>query len=239
MKTTRSKIGVACGAAALALALVGCGGGGATLEARQLSGISILEKTKPLDQNLVKQSDIAKTPNASGLKTLLQFWLTLQYQDYELATNFFYPELANFVGVAQLALALRNESGLWSSTKPDVVEATTTGNTARVVFVIHNLLGNVTPVTVSFRKLGAAWKINYLTLLDEALRAWAQQRTQILSAPSSSKSVKQGLAAGIQAFQLQSRYLEKERSESARSGAGGADKANAGKAGNVGAGKTP
>ncbi len=216
MKITRSKAGITCGVAALALA--GCGGG-ATHEARQLSGISILEKTKPLGQNLVKQSEIDKTSDASGVKTLLQFWLALQYQDYESATSFFYPSLANFVDVSQLALALRNEGSLWSSTKPNVVEATTSGGTARVIFVISSLLGNATPVTVSFQKLGTAWKINYLTLLDEALRTWAQQRTQIESAPTSSQPSKLGLAAGVRAFQLQSKYLEKERTESAQSGA--------------------
>jgi len=208
-----------CGVAVLVLALAGCGGG-ATREARQLSGISVLEKTKPLGQNLVTQSGIDKASDTSGVKTLLQFWLALQYQDYESATGFFYPGLANFVGVAQLALALKNEALLWSSNKPDVVEATTSGGTARVVFAIHDLRGNVTPVTVSFRKLGAVWRINYLTLLDEALSAWAQQRTQIESAPTSSQPTKQGLAAGTRALQLQSQYLAKERAHTGGGGSG-------------------
>ncbi|MGC2373505.1 MAG: hypothetical protein WA484_06500 [Solirubrobacteraceae bacterium] len=232
MKIKRSQAGVTCGVAVLVLALAGCGGG--AREARELSGISVLEKTKPLGQNLVTQSDINKTSDTSGVKTLLQFWLALQYQDYESATGFFYPRLANFVGVAQLALALRNEGSLWGSTKPDVVEATTSGHTARVIFAIHDLVGNVTPVTVSFRKLGTVWKINYLTLLDEALRAWDQQRTQIESAPTSSHPTKQGLAAGVRALQLQSQYLQAERSETVGSETGGAGKAGARKAGKTG-----
>lgn len=238
MKTTKSKVGAACGAAAFVLALAGCGGsGGNADEARQLSGISILEKTKPLGQNLVKQSEIEKTSDASGAKTLLQFWLTLQYQDYESATSFFYPGLANFVGVAQLALALKNEGPLWSSTRPDIVEATTAAGTARVIFVIRNLLGGMTPVTVSFRKLGAVWRINYLTLLDEALRAYNQQYVQIRSAPGSSKSLKLGLAAGARAFRLQSEYLQAESKGSPVGGAlslgagGSATTAGVGKAG--------
>lgn len=214
MRTMRSKIGVALTGAAVTLVMAGCGSGSAQLEARQLSGIGILEKTKPLDQNLVKRSEIDKTSNVSGLKTLLQLWQTLQYQDYDSAPDFFYPKLTNFVGLAQLALALRTEGALWSSTKPSVVEATTTRNKARIVFVIHNLLGKATPVTVSFRKLGGTWKIDYLTLLDEALRTWAQQRTQLLSTSSSSQSAKEGLAAGTRAFQLQSLYLEKEHTGS-------------------------
>jgi hypothetical protein len=232
MKITRSKAGIACGVAALVLALAGCGGG-ATREARQLNGIGILEKTKPLGENLVTRSEIDKTSDASGMKTLLQFWLALQYQDYESATSFFYPGLANFVGVSQLALALKNEGLLWGSTKPDVVEATTSGRTARAVFVIRNLLGNVTPVTVAFRKLGTVWKINYLTLLDEALKAYAQQYGQSQSATGSSQSVKIGLAAGARAFQLQSEYLQAERTGGAGAGAGGAGKAK------VGVGKAP
>jgi hypothetical protein len=214
---------VACGVAALALA--GCGSGDATREAHQLSGISILEKTKPLGQNLVRQSEIDKTSDASGVKTLLQFWLALQYQDYESATSFFYPGLANFVGVAQLALALKSEGSLWGSTKPDVVEATTSGGTARVIFVVRNLLGKVAPVTVSFRKLGTTWKINYLTLLDEALRAYAQQYGQSQSTSGSPQALKLGLAAGARAFRLQSEYLQTERTGSAGTGTVGARKA--------------
>lgn len=232
MSVKRSRAGAACGIAALALvlALTGCGGGAAR-EARELSGISLLEKTSPLSQNLVRKSDVEKASDASGVRTLLRFWQALQYQDYESATEFFYPNLANFVGVAQLALALRNETLLWSSNKPEVVEATTSGSAARVVFVIHDLRGNVIPVTVSFRKLGAEWKINYLTLLDEALQAWAMQRAQIESAPTSSQPVKLGLAAGIRALQLQSRYLKTERTGSVGSATRGANQAGVGRAG--------
>ena len=219
MKIKRSRAGAVCVTAAfvLVLALAGCGGS-ATREARQLSGISLLEKTKPLGQNLVTQSEIGKTSDASGVKTLLQFWLALQYQDYESATSFFYPGLANFVGVAQLALALKNEGPLWSSTKPDVVEATTEAGTARVVFVIRNLLGDMTPVTVAFRKLGTVWRINYLTLLDEALRAYGQQYLQSQSTYVSSQALRLGLAAGARAFRLQSEYLQAERTGSVGAG---------------------
>ena len=214
MTIKKSRAGVTGAAAMLVLALGGCGGG-ATREARQLSGIGILEKTSPLGRSLVRQSDIDKASDASGVKTLRKFWLALQYQDYESATGFFYPKLADFVGISQLGLALKSEAALWSSTKPDVVEATTTGNTARVIFVVRNLQSNATPVTIAFRKLGTVWEINYFTLLDEALRSWAQQRVQSQYAPTSQQVSKQALAAATQALQIQSEYLQKERTENA------------------------
>jgi hypothetical protein len=207
IKTVAVIAATACG---ISLAIGGCGGGEAR-EARQLSGMSILRSAKPLGANLVSKTDIQASSDTPGTKTLLEFWQALQYQDYESATNFFYPGLANFVGIAQLALALRNEAPLWASTRPVIVESSASHSVARVTFVIHNLAGQVIPATASFRRLGSLWRLNYLTLLDEALRSWAQVSTQMRAAPNSSKSVKLGLAAGIQALQLQSLYLEHER----------------------------
>lgn len=210
MSTTKLVAVLAATACGVVPAMSGCGSGEAH-EARQLSGMSILQSAKPLGSHLVTKTDIQASSDATGVKTLMEFWQALQYQDYESATNFFYPGLANFIGVAQLALALRNEAPLWASTQPVIVESSDADGTARVTFVIHNLTGNVIPVTASFRRLGSVWRINYLTLLDEALRSWAQLSTQLSAAPSSSKSVKLGLAAGVQALQLQSLYLEHER----------------------------
>lgn len=224
MSTARLAAILAVATCGVALAMSGCGSGEAH-EARQLSGMSILQSAKPLGSNLVTRTDIQASSNAAGVKTLMEFWQALQYQDYESATNFFYPGLANFVGVAQLALALRNEAPLWASTRPTIVESSDVNDTARVTFVIHNLTGNVIPVTASFRRLGSVWKINYLTLLDEALRSWAQLSTQLRAAPSSSKSVKLGLAAGVQALQLQSLYLEHERRSNSTTSVGRTDEA--------------
>jgi hypothetical protein len=221
MSTIRTVAVIAATACAVTLAIDGCSSGEAH-EARQLSGMSILQSAKPLGANLVSKTDIQAASATPGSKTLLEFWQALQYQDYESATNFFYPGLANFVGVAQLALALRNEAPLWASTRPVVVESSVSHSVARVTFVIHNLADQVIPATASFRRLGSVWRINYLTLLDEALRSWAQVSTQLRAAPNSSKSVKLGLAAGIQALQLQSLYLERERGSKASSSTRGA-----------------
>jgi hypothetical protein len=193
----------------VALALAGCGGG-ATHEARQLSAIGILERTSPLGRNLVRQSDLQATSDTAGVRTLMQFWQSLQYQDYAVAGEFFYPRLVKFLGVAQLSLALRVEAALWGSTKPRVISSHKTVGGARVVFVVHNLANSATPVTIAFRGREGAWRIDYFSLLDEALRAAAQQRTQSETAPLSQQPSAQALTAAARASRLQSEYLQAE-----------------------------
>jgi hypothetical protein len=152
-------------AAMLSLAVVGCGGGAAR-EAQQLGRLNILEATRPLEQNRVKRNEIEKASDASGVRTLLQFWLTLQSGAYQSGTRYFDPRIANSVGVARLAAALRNEAPLWDSTKPRLLAATTKGATARVFFTIRELRGKVGGAEILFRKLGLDWKIRYLSFLS-------------------------------------------------------------------------
>ncbi|MGH2910837.1 MAG: hypothetical protein ACRDJ3_00005, partial [Solirubrobacteraceae bacterium] len=89
MKSIKLATVVAVTACCTPLAIAGCGNG-EVHEARQLSGISILRSAKPLGANLVSETEIHASDDP-GVKTLLEFWKALQYQDYESAANFFYP----------------------------------------------------------------------------------------------------------------------------------------------------
>jgi hypothetical protein len=167
MKIERFQAGARCASALIVLALVGCGGGAAR-EAQQLSRLSILESARPLPQNLLKPTEIDNTSDASGVRTLLRFWSTLQYGGYESATSYFDPLLVNSVGVVKLTVVLQHEAPLWAFTKPRVAVATTTGRVARVYFFIRDLEGKTGPVEIIFRRRGADWKISFLSLLQTA-----------------------------------------------------------------------
>jgi hypothetical protein len=150
--------------AMLLLAVVGCGGG-ASREARQLGSLSILESTRPLAKNLVTPNEIEPASDASGAKTLLEFWLTLQRGEYESATSYFDPAYTKSAGASNLVVLLRKLAPLWDSTKPRIAVAKTTGRSARVYFNVRDLLGHVGSVEIAYRKLGRHWKITFLSLL--------------------------------------------------------------------------
>jgi hypothetical protein len=149
--------------ALLVLALVGCGG--TAREARQLGSLSILEATKPLDRNLVKRNEIEPASDASGVRTLLQFWSILQQAKYESATSYFDPPLLRSAGAARLAVALRKLAALWDSTKPTIAVATTAHGVARVYFTVRDLQGKAGAAEITFRKAGTRWKISFLSLV--------------------------------------------------------------------------
>ena len=151
----------------LALAVIGCGGG-AGREARKLSSFSVLEATKPLDENLVSPDELEPASDAAGVRTLLEFWLTLQHGNYRAATGYFGPTIVNRFGARTIALRLRQLAPLWDSTKPTIVTATAARRTARVYFTVRDLNGKIGSVEIIFSRLGASWKISFFPLLTAA-----------------------------------------------------------------------
>jgi hypothetical protein len=176
MLIERFQVAVASGTATLVLALAGCGGGAAR-EANQLSGLSILEATRPLERNMVKREEISKASDASGVRTLLQLWFTLQHANYQSATSYFEPAGVNSGGVAKLAVALRIRAPLWDSTKPTEVVASTKDGSARVFFVVHDVLGKPGSAEIVLRKVGPIWRISFLSLLQTAPPAGSPSAT--------------------------------------------------------------
>jgi hypothetical protein len=166
MKIDRFHSAATWGITMLVLALVGCGG--AAREARQLGSLSILDATRPLDQNLVKRNEIDRASDASGVKTLLQFWLTLQRGEYQYATSYFGTAFLESVGVANLAAALRERAALWDSSKPKIDVATTRRHAARVYFNVRDLLGKVGAAAVVFERVDGRWRIGFFSLLAAA-----------------------------------------------------------------------
>ena len=167
MMIERSRFSATCGVAVLVLVLGGCNGGAAH-EARQLGNLSILETVRPLVQHRVSHAEIESSSDAAGVKTLLQFWSTLQSGDYESAARYFAPTHLPTVGTGDLAVTLRELTPLWDSTKPTISLARVASRTAYVYFDVRDLRGNVGAVEVIFERLGVSWKISFLSLLPAA-----------------------------------------------------------------------
>ena len=149
------------------LVLGGAGCGGAAREARQLGSHSIVEGTRPLPRNQVKQAEIDRTSDASGARTLLQFWSALQREDFDAAVGYVVPSYLNAVGAARLKAALRRLTSLWDSSKPAINVATTRGGNAVVYFNLRDLQGKVGAAEVAFGRVGPAWRISFFSLLPK------------------------------------------------------------------------
>jgi hypothetical protein len=161
----RSGLAVATGAVSLALAATGCAGG-AEREANQLSRVSIIATMKPLKRNTVTRSEIERASGATGARTLLAFWLSMQHGRYRSALAYFDNVLVSRLGATRLVEVLRGDASLWNSTKPTVVVTRTTHRTARVFFSVHDSLGKEGRAEARFRKAGSGWRITFLSLLE-------------------------------------------------------------------------
>jgi hypothetical protein len=118
-----------------------------------------------LVHNRVRGSEIEPASDTFGVKTLLQFWSTLQNGDYESGVLFFSPTVVSSVGSATISQLLRELAPLWDSTKPTVVFAAGARESARVYFNVRDLRGRTGPVEVTFARIGGKWKISFLSLI--------------------------------------------------------------------------
>src|SRR4051812_40039859 len=86
---------------------IGCGDSAQKREARALEGASILSDPAPLEQRLIKPSEIAAVPDSAARRTFLQLWSTLQFGAWDRAERFFEPGLRSTIGPALLAEGLQ------------------------------------------------------------------------------------------------------------------------------------
>ena len=64
---------------------VGCGNSAQTREAQKLENTSVLSKTAPLGERLLKQSEINSVSDSAAVRTFLQLWSLLQFQAWDQA----------------------------------------------------------------------------------------------------------------------------------------------------------
>jgi hypothetical protein len=217
----------AAGAVAICAAFAtGCGDSAQKSEARKVEGTSILSRTAPLAQRLVKQGEVAGALDSAAQQTFLRFWSTLQFGAWDQAEQFFQPGLRNTIGSSTLAQALGQYILIWQGTKPRIVTARVTGGTATITFFARDEADHVIPASISFQRSSrGVWQVSFFSLLDPALQRAVQLRTQAQVDPLGTKPSAEAVRQGNVAASLQSLYLERQlhaaREETSQRAGGG------------------
>lgn len=200
---------------------IGCGDSAQKREARSLESASILSDTAPLEQRLIKPSEIAAAPDSAARRTFLQLWSTLQFGAWDRAEQFFEPGLRSTIGPALLAEGLEQYLLIWQATKPRIVTAKVSGETATIAFLARDEKDHVVPASISFTRSAGAWLVSYFSLLDGALQRAAQLTTQAQLEPLGTKPSAEAVRKGNAAAGLQSTYLESRLHPSPTAGKAG------------------
>jgi hypothetical protein len=189
---------------------LGCGDSAQKREAQKLEGASILSSTAPLSQRLIKQSEIQATPDSAAQRTFLRLWSTLQFEAWDQAEQFFQPGLRDTIGVAVLAQGLAQDGLIWQATKPRIVTARVTGETAAITFLARDEKDDVAPASISFTRTHGVWLVSFFSMLNGALQRAVQLRLQAQLEPLGSKPSADAIRQGSAAAALQSTYLERQ-----------------------------
>ena len=141
-----------------ALVGVGCGKGAQDREAQKLVNASVLSRTAPLSDRLVKQSEVSSASDSHAVGTFLGLWSLLQFQAWDQAEQLFEPRLRDTIGASLLAQALETNAIVWQSTKPRVVSTRVAGGTATISFLSRNEKYEVVPTAISFGGAPGRWR---------------------------------------------------------------------------------
>jgi hypothetical protein len=208
---TRARPGMAVLAGLLcALIGLGCGRSAQNREAQKLVNASVLSKTAPLNDRLVRQSEVKSASDDAAVRTFLGLWSLLQFQAWDRAEQLFEPGLRDTIGASLLAQALENDVVVWQSTRPRIVSASVAGGTATISFLARNEKDEVLPTAISFEGAPGRWRVSYFGLLNPAIARTAEFRVQARVDPLATKPSPEAIRAADDAAKLQGDYLERK-----------------------------
>jgi hypothetical protein len=192
------------------LLIVGCGSSAQKREAQKLENTSVLSKTAPLGDRLVKQSEISSTSDTDAAQTFLQLWSLLQFEAWDQAEQLFEPGLRGAIGASLLAAAFENDLVVWQSTKPQIISARAAGRMATISFLARNEQGNVIPTSISFGGAPGKWRVSFFSLLNPAIARTTEQREQVRIEPLGTKPSPEAVRRANSAATIQGAYLERK-----------------------------
>jgi hypothetical protein len=193
-------------AMAFALTLTGCGDSTRpTPDAVQSA--SITADVRAPSKNEITDADLNRFTDGTAPRAFLEFWSDLQWQDWVGAVDRYSPGLQRVVGARNLLEALKSQADVYRAAKPSVQKASRRRGFTVVRFALANPSADRQLSSTIWRREAGRWRLVFDGLLDAALRSWAQNRTQQLTSPDAAKPTKQALKAGIEASELQGRYL--------------------------------
>jgi hypothetical protein len=190
--------------------VAGCGSAAQTNAAQKLERASVVSKTAPLTERLVKQSEIEAASDTTGVRSFLQLWSSLQFQSWDSAEQLFEPGLRNAIGPSLLAEALEGGLIIWQATKPRIVSAHDSGGTATIAFLARDEQDHVVPTSISFGGAPGNWRVSYLPLLNGLIQRTVQLRVQAQLEPLGTKPNPEAVRQGANASNIQSIYLERK-----------------------------
>jgi hypothetical protein len=187
-------------------ATIGCGNSNGS-KPDPVEGAGITKGVRPPSETEVTNADITRYKDDTASRAFMRFWSQLQYQDWIGAIDRYSPGLQRVVGERNMLGAFKFQAAFYRSAKPVVrTEARRRGLTV-VCFTYADGAGKRKLSSTTWRREGDRWTLVFDALLDEALQSWAQSRVQQRTAPNSPRPTKEALRAGIEASELQGRYL--------------------------------
>jgi hypothetical protein len=192
-------------AAAVAIAIGGCGSKDPAPEAVERT--SITAKVRAPAKTEITNADLrhVKAPTASH--AFLEYWSELQWQEWISAVDRYSAGLRRVVGTSRILEALQHQASFYRAVKPKIEREATRKGLTTIRYSYIDSAGTRRLSSTIWRMEDGRWTLVYDGLLDGALQSWAQTRTQQLTAPDAAKPTAAALKAGIEASELQARYL--------------------------------
>lgn len=189
--------------AALAVVAVGCGSSGGTPE--PVERASIAANVRAPSSTEISDADLRRVEQGTASRAFLEYWSDLQWQDWISALDRYSPGLRRIVGPRHILAALQHQAGLYRSVKPAVERESTRRSLTTVRFSYGVPAQPRQLSSTIWRKADGRWTLVFDSLLAVALQTWAQTKAQ--QAPDATKPTKEALKAGLDAAELQNRYL--------------------------------
>ncbi len=191
-------------AVAVALAVGGCGNKDAAPETEKRASIAAPVRAPASTE--ITAADLRRVKPQTASHAFLEYWSDLQWQDWVSALGRYSPGFRRVVGTSKILEALKYQASFYRSVKPKI-ERESTRQALTTVRYSFDTSGTRRLSSTILRKQDGRWTLVFDVLLNGALQSWAQTRTQQLTAPGAAKPTKEALKAGIEASELQARYL--------------------------------
>jgi hypothetical protein len=183
---------VALVAAAALIGAAGCGGGDDSPD----------EPPKP---RILQPKDIEKHRAGSAERALLEYWSSIQFQATAEVLGYLEPGLRDAIGAPRVARAVDHQSFLYRTVVPRVRRTTRRDDISTVRFVLPGENEDRLE-SVSWRRDGdGQWRIVFDSVLNEALRAYAESQ----HGATGEKQPRAAIRAGDRVARIQSEYYDR------------------------------
>jgi hypothetical protein len=179
-----------------------------------ISSCGSTSSTEAPPTQLIKQSELSHYKKGGVERVFLNYWSSLQFQDWPEVATYYDPKLRNFIGTATLIGAKKLNALSFPQLKPRIVKVNSTANNASVYYTLSLPDGTTEFNSALWRHGRGTWHLIYDSRLDSELSQLAQSRVELDKtgqAPvvSSTPSPQASRAANA-AAQRQARFLQQQ-----------------------------